>query len=442
MRYSSEGLRPKEKSAATDRLYSKAHLPRIEQVPEFPHFGDLTPEVIMAIMVQTNARDLQRLILAWKQVGNLWTTYRRSLFIEMQAVQFPEFHGVFGEMPLFDDQGRGRAKSNATWKRSPKTRKKGSQGPNKVQPAEDDDDRNTGQTKTMAPKQGKSQALQPWHTVNVSDSGADVQIPVRGSIRTPRQDRHIKEVAFSYEMQIGPTRIRGWEHYGWLRHKDGWNFLEFLAGARSNLDQHLHELNPLWTANVETRIAMLTLDRMYWRERSLGNVRLDNSYSEREERLRDQVEIFHEQTASIRTLVLQILRLLVQGIEDPHYLHVRYLVGAVVADYAIARDNGKPHMLDHKRSIETFWRITTGYILRSIFAYGVMAMVRQLKTGGCSPQPRDRSNIKITMCVSLGHAVYNRLVADVEGSEYYCQVVGEGLRLAEGIGYTIKERGL
>jgi hypothetical protein len=252
----------------------------------------------------------------------------------------------------------------------------------------------------------------------------------------------MKEVAFVYEMNIGLTRIRGWEYYRWLRHKDGWNFLEFLAGVRGHLDQHLHELNPSWTVNVETRIAMLTLDRMHWRESSLGNTRKDDSYSAIEERVRDQVEIFREQTANIRTLVLQILRLLVQGIEDPNYLDVYRLVRGAVAGYARSRDNGNPHMLEYDESIETFWLITTGYILRSIFYYGVMAMVRQVKTGGCSPLLRDGINIKTIMYVNLGNAVHNQFVADLEGLDYYCEVVGEGLRLAEGIGYTMKERGL
>ncbi|KAL2037266.1 hypothetical protein N7G274_009955 [Stereocaulon virgatum] len=239
----------------------------------------------------------------------------------MQAVQFPEFHGVFGEMPLFEDQGRWRANNNVTRKWSSEISQGGSQGPNKVQPAEE----------VYGSKAIYNQLRQPRHTVNISDTGANVQIPVRRSIRTPRQDRHIKEVAFVYEMEIGLMRIKCWEHYLWLRHEDGWGFLEFLAGVQGHLDQHLHELCPLWTVNVETRIAMLTLDRKDWRECSLGNTREDDSYSAMEESVRDPVEIIREETTNTRTLVLRILQLLVQGIEDPDYLDVHHLVCGAVA---------------------------------------------------------------------------------------------------------------
>ena len=45
----------------------------------------------------------------------------------MQAVQFLEFHGIFGEIPLFEDLGQERANSNAVMKPTPETSKEGSQ---------------------------------------------------------------------------------------------------------------------------------------------------------------------------------------------------------------------------------------------------------------------------------------------------------------------------
>ena len=134
----------------------------------------------------------------------------------MQAVQFPEFHGVFGEMPLFEDLGQERANSNAVMKPTPETSKERPQTLDQVQRSKRNEAGNSGRTESIAPKQSTNKALQPLRTVRILNTGAIIRIPVRRGSRIPRQDRHLKEVAFDYTFRVGTSRMKGWGLYQWL----------------------------------------------------------------------------------------------------------------------------------------------------------------------------------------------------------------------------------
>lgn len=102
-----------------DRLYLAIEVRYIKRLPEFPRFRNLPSELVINVMAQADSKDLRRLIAIGHPVRSLWNNYKRSIFTQMQAVQFPEFHGVFGEMPLFGDLKEERADSNTVMKPTP-----------------------------------------------------------------------------------------------------------------------------------------------------------------------------------------------------------------------------------------------------------------------------------------------------------------------------------
>ena len=228
---------------------------------------------------------------------------------------------------------------------------------------------------------------------SIKISGAIIRIPVGRGSRIPRQDRHLKEVAFDYTFRVGTSRMKDWGLYQWLQHDDGWNFLEFLTYLQEFLDQHFRELSPIWTVNVETR-AMMTLDRMHWRKLSYAGSANDGRESEMQDRVRDQVEIFREQSANVHDWVLRIRCLLMQGIEDRDYLDLYIIVPTLVATYADWRNDGRPHMLDDERSLKTFWLIIAGYLFYVVFFFGVPVMVRQTEVRGCDDRGFDGTRIE------------------------------------------------
>ena len=126
------------------------------------------------------------------------------------ASEFPEFQGVFGDIPIFDEEEGELIIENTTTEPEPNPSTEAKQTTIQTnEPTKGDAERKTERTSCAAPKQGEIPTLQPLRTLEVLYCGAIVEFPALVGTRNPRQLRHLRELAFEYTFFVGPQAKEG-----------------------------------------------------------------------------------------------------------------------------------------------------------------------------------------------------------------------------------------